>query len=252
MSLFKRRKDADVATSSDETADATVPASGADADAEESLASAAPAQRSGGPHDVADVPQLEGRVDLGAVRLALTEGMELRLEVEEGTGRVVSAQVVHGGSAVQLQAFAAPRSEGIWDAVRHEIAAGITQQGGTADDVPGPFGTELLARVPGQMPDGRTGYQVLRFVGVNGPRWFVRAVFSGDAATTTEAAEALESVVRGTVVVRGEEPLPPRALLELRLPDEASAQPAEEPQAGQDARDPLRPFERGPEITERR
>ena len=46
----------------------------------------------------------------------------------------------------------APRSEGIWAEIRAEIAAGITRQGGTADEVPGAFGRELLARVPVRTP----------------------------------------------------------------------------------------------------
>jgi hypothetical protein len=44
--------------------------------------------------------------------------MELRLEVEEASGRVTAATVQLGRSAVQLQAFAAPRSEGIWAEIR--------------------------------------------------------------------------------------------------------------------------------------
>jgi len=51
-------------------------------------------------------------------------------------------------SAVQLQAFAAPRREGIWGEVREEIASGITQQGGIVDEVEGPLGWELRAQVP--------------------------------------------------------------------------------------------------------
>jgi hypothetical protein len=47
------------------------------------------------------------------------------------------------------------------------------------------------------------------------------------------------------VVVRGAEAMAPRELLALRLP-EAAVQEAPAPEG----RDPLEPFERGPEITE--
>jgi hypothetical protein len=172
--------------------------------------------------------------------------MELRLEVDEATAGVNGVAVVLHGSAVLLHAYAAPRSEGIWDEIRSEIAAGVTRQGGTADEVEGPFGSELLVRVPVRTPDGRTGHQAQRFVGVDGPRWFLRAVFQGPAAQDRGAAAELESVVRDVVVVRGAEAMAPRELLPLRLPDAAAPAPEPEPEG----RPPLDPFARGPEITE--
>jgi hypothetical protein len=214
-----------------------------------------PSDRTQGPWDLAERGDLEGYVDLGGIRLRGRDGMELRLELDEATGGVSSATVQLGQSAVQLQAFAAPRSEGIWGEIRREIALGIERQGGHADEVPGPFGRELIARIPARSPDGRTGFTAARFVGVDGPRWFLRAVFHGEAVHTPEAAGILEDVVRDLVVVRGAEAMAPRELLVLRLPEapESAESPAdgqaEEP-AGAPGRDDLRPFERGPEITE--
>jgi hypothetical protein len=206
--------------------------------------------RSRGPWDASERPDAEGYVDLGGIRLRGRDGMELRLELDEGTGAVSSATVHLGNSAVQLQAFAAPRTDGIWEEIRAEIVAGIQRQGGHADEVPGPFGRELIARIPARSPDGRTGHTPARFVGVDGPRWFLRAVFHGEAVHKPEAAEVLEEVVREIVVVRGPEAMAPRELLPLRLPD-AAVPPAEtvDPDA-EGSRFDLNPFERGPEITE--
>ncbi|HET8616757.1 MAG TPA: DUF3710 domain-containing protein [Actinomycetales bacterium] len=213
-----------------------------------------PASDASGPFDVTDAPD-EPRLDLGALQLPLVQGAEIQLQVDEGSGLVTAAMVVLGDAAVQLQAFAAPRSEGIWAEVSDEIAAGISQQGGTADMSDGPFGRELLGRVPAQQPDGKVGFQPMRFVGVDGPRWLLRAVFHGRAAIEPEAAAALESLVRRVVVVRGAEPMGPRELLALRLPEGATQTvPGEEGEpATSDApasTDDLNPFERGPEITE--
>jgi len=210
------------------------------------------ADRSNGPWDLAEQPDPDGYVDLGGIRLRGRDGMELRLELEEATGAVSSATVHLGRSAVQLQAFAAPRTEGLWGEIRAEIVAGIQRQGGQADEVPGPFGRELIARIPARSPDGRTGHTPARFVGVDGPRWFLRAVFHGDAVHKPEAAQELEDVVREVVVVRGAEAMAPRELLPLRLPD-AGAAPGAEAEAGAEAGPggyDLNPFERGPEITE--
>jgi hypothetical protein len=204
--------------------------------------------RAAGPFDRSEVEDTEGRLDLGSLWLAGIPGMELRLEVDQEADTVVGVTAVLGESAVQLQAFAAPRSEGIWEEIRGEIAASITRQGGTAEDTVGPLGVELQTRMPGQDANGRTVFSPARFLGVDGPRWFLRAVLSGRAAIDPEAAEPLIDVVRATVVVRGDEPMAPRDLLPLTLPDGGEPAPAEEEEPART--DDLSPFERGPEITE--
>jgi Protein of unknown function (DUF3710) len=239
---------------------------GPDADPTQHDAASATAAVSGpalsrrlGPFDRSEVKDLEGRLDLGALWLTGVPGMELRLEVEEESQNLVGVTAVLGESAVQLQAFAAPRSEGIWDDIRTEIAASITSSGGTADKTSGPLGTELQAQMPGQGPDGRTVFSPVRFVGVDGPRWFLRAVLSGAAAIDEDAAAAMLDVVRSTVVVRGDEAMAPRELLPLKLPEQPDPAGQDLDGAdgadGADARgapslDDLNPFERGPEITE--
>lgn len=185
-------------------------------------AQAEPAPPSG-PYDEQRVDDGVTRVDLGALQVPPRAGMELRLEVEDATKRVVAATIGLGGSTVQLQAFAAPRSEGIWDDIRTEIAEQVTKQGGSADEVAGAFGQELLARLPSRTPDGRTAHRPVRFAGVDGPRWFLRAVFSGPAASEEEAARELEDVVRGVVVVRGPDAMVPREVLPLKLPPQGAA-----------------------------
>jgi hypothetical protein len=213
-----------------------------------------PARR-GGPFDSSEVTGQEGRLDLGALWLTGLPGMELRLEVEEGTQNVVGVTAVLGESAVQLQAFAAPRSEGIWEDIRSEIAASITSQGGTCDKMSGPLGPELRAQMPSHDPNGRTVFSPVRFIGVDGPRWFLRAVHSGPAAVDEDAASTLLDVVRATVVVRGDEAMAPRELLSLKLPDQPDADGEDAPHeddapADGPSVDDFKPFERGPEITE--
>ncbi len=205
-----------------------------------------------GPFDRSEVDGLDGRLDLGSLWVTGVPGMELRLEVEQESQNVVGVTAVLGESAVQLQAFAAPRSDGIWADIRHEIAASITSQGGTADLTSGPLGAELQARMPGQGPDGRTVFSPARFIGVDGPRWFLRAVLSGRAAIDEGAASVLLDVVRATVVVRGDEAMAPRELLVLKLPEQpgtVAEQRADEEPAASNLSD-FKPFQRGPEITE--
>lgn len=201
-----------------------------------------------GPWDVDEVEERGPRVDLGALWIPGRDGMELRMEIDQNTGMVTAAAVTIAGSTLQVQVFAAPRSEGIWDEIRSEIAASVTQQGGSVDDLPGPFGRELLARLPVRTEDGRTGNRPARFLGHDGPRWFLRGVLTGRAAVDPQEAAALEGLFADVVVLRGTEAKVPRELIALTMPEAGRPAIPEPPAAG--ARPLLDPLERGPEITE--
>jgi hypothetical protein len=210
----------------------------------------------GGPWDVSDVDGLGRRLDLGAVWLPGVVGMELRMEIDKSTNQVTGVAVNLAGSALQVQAFAAPRTDGIWDDIRAEIAESVTKQGGAVDEVPGPFGRELLARLPVRTPEGRTGHRPARFIGHDGPRWFLRGVLTGAAAVDPAQAATLEALFADIVVVRGTEARAPRDLLALRLPGQVrpgaqrpTATPTPTPGATPAAPD-FDPLTRGPEITE--
>ena len=66
--------------------------------------------------------------------------------------------------------------------------------------------------------DGAAGKRLARFVGVDGPRWFLRGVIGGAATGDVEAAAQVEDLFRSIVVVRGGSPMPPRDLIPLRMP----------------------------------
>ena len=204
-----------------------------------------PGPREQGPWDVSEVAERGRRVDLGAIWLPGRDGMELRMEIEKSSNVVSAAAISLNGSALQLQVFAAPRTDGVWDEIRAEIAESVTKQGGSVDDLPGPFGRELLARLPVRTPEGRTGHRPARFIGHDGPRWFLRGVITGRAAIEPQEAADLEEIFGDVVVLRGTEPRAPRDLLPLTMPGQRPAPAAAPTQPP--AFDPLR---RGPEITE--
>jgi len=172
-----------------------------------------------GPWDVDDAPAdtLE-RIDLGALRIPALPGVDVRVEMSP-EGQVIAATLSHAGSELQVGVFAAPRSDGIWDEVRKEILGSLASQGGTGQEVRGRFGRELTGRIPVQ-----GGFQAARFVGVDGPRWFVRGLFIGPAATDQAKAAPLEDTFRQMVVVRGIEPMPVREPLTLQLPKDLAEQ----------------------------
>lgn len=194
-----------------------------------------------GPYDIKDVGRDDERLDLGSLQIPPGHEVELRMEMDQQTGRVTSVTAVVGESALQLIAFAAPRSSGIWKPVREEILHSVLDQGGAVDEVEGTLGEELLvgAGTPG----------VLRLVAAEGPRWMVRGAFNGPAATQDgPERQALEALFRSLVVVRGEDPMPPREQLPLTLP--AGVGPAGQTVTEDNPeRPPLFVPRRGPETT---
>ena len=211
----------------------------------------------GGPWDAEEpFPALE-RVDLGSLQVPIGPEHEIQLVMAEQHGAWVTIR--YRESEVQIQAFAASRRGALWDDVRAEIAAEVNTAGGRSQETEGSFGIELMAQVPAPAEPGQGaaepgGMRLVRFVGVDGPRWFVRGLFTGPAADGGDQADLLEEVFRDVVVVRGEHPVPPREILELRLPPEARQALEEQAAAEQENRfdGDLNPFERGPEFTETR
>ncbi len=205
----------------------------------------------GGPFDADSAPEDEiPRIDLGSLRVPMVDGLELRLDVDQQTGEPTQLLLADGESMLQLAAFAAPRSTGIWDEVRTEIAESLVGAGGRAEEVESDLGTELSAYIPTEQPGTLAP---ARFVGVDRPRWFLRGLLSGPAALDRGAAVRLEFVFRATVVVRGTDAMPIRDPLPLKLPAEA-VQAAEEAQAAQagEGGPTLEQLEQGPTITETR
>jgi hypothetical protein len=273
MSMFGRRKKgqppaegADPAASSD-TAEL--------AESADAAADAVPVEpvRPQGPWDVADAPEDSvDRLDLGGLQIPVPPGTEVRVDVNP-EGQVMAATIVAGPSGMQLSAFAAPRRAGIWDEVRSEIAEQLRSGGGQAVDVEGPYGTELHAGVPTEVPGQGRLLAPARFLGVDGPRWFVRALVTGPAVVDAEAAGPLMQALKSVVVVRGSEAMAVRDPLPLRLPANvttaaasAAAARAQEEQGQELAQEqqeqgqeqpperpaPPSPPERGPEIAELR
>jgi Protein of unknown function (DUF3710). len=186
---------------------------------DETSAKSAPDDRStAGPFDESEANPVRPYIDLGGIKVLPREGLNLRLEVEEQSKRIVAVGLDYAQSTLQVQPFAAPRSSGLWGETREQIREQIRQQGGRVEEREGPLGPELLAEVPVTGPDGAQGKRLARFVGVDGPRWFLRGVIGGAATGDVDAATQVEDLFRSLVVVRGGTPMPPRDLIPLKMP----------------------------------
>ena len=167
-----------------------------------------------GPWDVNDeeVPDYDDYLDLGAYYLPFMQNIELRIKANRATQQVLGSTITYGKSSLEIEAFAAPKTLGLWDDVR----ADLIEANKAASEVEGVFGTEL--KLPVNVKGGKTVNT--RIVGVDGPRWMLRGIFSGVAATDPDSpeTEALNKFFADIVVERGEEPLAPRDLIPMHPP----------------------------------
>ncbi len=187
--------------------------------------------RQEGPWDVSEVELDEDdptRIDLGGLIVTGRPGLELQLQVDQSSGDVAGVVLAGEESALELRAFAAPRNADIWNDVRRGIAAEVAQHGGTADETEGRWGPELRVVMPVTLPDGRSGQQPSRVVGIPGPRWLLRATLFGKAAVEPADDGEVQSALRDVVVVRGSHALPPGDPLPMRMPEGLQAVDPEE------------------------
>ena len=183
--------------------------------------------RPDGPFDITELDAQDyskGYMDLGAIKVPLQKNVSYRLEQEQANQKVFAVSAVHENSTLQIQAFAAPRSGGQWDEIRQEMFdQNKSAKGAKVTLEDGDFGQELLIRVPAKLPDGRQGERVARFLGIDGPRWMIRAMIMGRAALDKTQATVLYDILKDTVIDRGERPLPARQMLELTPPENVLA-----------------------------
>lgn len=184
-----------------------------------------PEAAGGGPWDVADVDVADDRsyVDLGGLIVKGGSGFEVQIPPDPKTGRPAAVVLVKEGAALELRAFAAKRSGGLWEEVRSDIAGEATRLKGQCEVHDGCHGPELHLQVPATTAEGADAVQPSRIVGVEGPRWFLRGTFYGKAAIEPDDDGVLESAFREVIVRRGEDPMAPREALPITIPEGAVA-----------------------------
>ncbi len=180
------------------------------------------AARAFGPFDVEEVdeedPAAEGRLDFGAVRVPLPARGSVSVE-PTGNGRMQAVHVMVPEGRLSVSALAAPRSSPLWPELVKEIEASLRDGGARVRSFTGEWGRELHARSQGAASV---------FIGVNGARWMLYGVATGPDQDTGALDVELRRMLKGTVVVRGSSPYPPRTVLPLTVPEDVVAEQAEQ------------------------
>lgn len=166
-----------------------------------------------GPYDISELvstKQLsDTHLDLGSVLIPVVDGGQVSVEMSaEHEPQAVYLETELG--RISVASYAAPKSPGQWRDVVGELAESLRAEGAETTVVQEQWGREVVAVLAGG---------VHRFIGVDGPRWMVRAVASAPEHSADELAQLARTVVSESVVRRGDEPYPPRTPLPLTLPE---------------------------------
>lgn len=170
-----------------------------------------------GPFDSGEVGVLTPYLDFGSLRIRPRQDLAIRAEVEEVSKRILAVTLELDGMKLQLQAFAASKSAGLWADALTSLQAAVVAQGGQGEVVHGALGPELRVSAPVRIGE-LTELRQSRFVGVDGPRWLLRGVLIGEELYAETRYLKLIELFRETVVHRGETPFPPNELLPITLP----------------------------------
>ena len=176
-----------------------------------------------GPLEFSSDLDTSSMLDLGAVFLPNIPGLEVHLDLDPRSGKGKSVSLHLNMTIAEVQIFAAAVNDDLWATMRDAISSGLRDQKVDCTVEMGRFGTEIHAVMPTVDLDGNAHVQPVRFVGVRGSRWLVRAVISGDGALLSghpnpDAGPDIDEVISQLVINRGDEPIPPGERLALRSP----------------------------------
>lgn len=170
------------------------------------------------PQDWSKDLDLDNYLDLGCIHIPQVEGLEVRVDFATGSlePKLVVLELSH--SSLSVQPFAAARYEDHWPQMREEIVKSLTAQGVEINVELGPFGTEIHSVMPTVDVSGAAVIAPVRFLAVNGDRWYLRIVISGDAAITGERSREVDALISKLVIHRGDDAMSPGESLKIVLP----------------------------------
>ncbi|MDO5048440.1 MAG: DUF3710 domain-containing protein [Actinomycetaceae bacterium] len=227
MGLFgrKKRHEDEPVTSGETEGSGGTGVQDADSSQSEGSARAVP----GGPYDISERDASKGYIDLGPLKVPAIAGLQLQPQLGADKKSIVRLNIVVGNSVLQVLVAAGPKSGGGWKKILEGTRESFEKQGAEVDyNENGPWGEEILAKVPVKTSDGRAAIAPTRIVGMDGKRWVLRVDIIGAAVVEQKAFQAVASVISNLVVERDNEPRPPLSVIPMTIPDSIVQKPGEQ------------------------
>ncbi|MGC4174126.1 DUF3710 domain-containing protein [Demequina sp.] len=191
-----------------------------------------------GPWDVADAPADAEFYDFGVLRLPARPGLKARLEIDPKFDEIGAVTIRIADCALQLQVIAKQRGVSLWTDTRQALLANLRNRPGYQQVIEGRYGTEVIGVLTGRTTEGVLVDATMRFQGIEGDDWMIRAVSSGPSVTHDDVVARVDAFISLCAVDRsameGAADAPAGSVLALRAPagevaaDDAAA---DEPEA---------------------
>ncbi|MDE0572991.1 DUF3710 domain-containing protein [Demequina sp. B12] len=178
-----------------------------------------------GPWSWDHVPEGKDFIYYGPLRLPAVAHMRVRAEIDPKTRKCGAVSVKVADCQVQLQVIAAPRGTGQWTEVRRAITARLRSTG-RIEAEEGRFGPELAAHITRQNKKGETVVIPMRFQGIDGDRWLLKAAAMGPSVHSADTRARIDAFLSNCAVERGPEAMIAGTILVLDTPKFTSEESA--------------------------
>ena len=148
-----------------------------------------------GPWDADRVPEGADFYNFGALKLPAIPGMKARLEIDPARQEIGAITVRIADCALQLQVITKQRGVSQWTDTRKDLLANLRKRPGYQQVVEGRFGAEVIGVLTGRTTDGILVDATMRFQGVEGDTWMIRAVSSGPSVTHDAVVAKVDAFV---------------------------------------------------------
>ena len=155
-----------------------------------------------GPWDIADAPSDAEFLDFGPLKLPRLDALQVRLEIDPDVREIGAVTVRIADCALQLQVIAKRGGVSVWTDTRQALLANLRNRPGHQQVVEGRFGTEVIGVLTGRTPEGMLIDSTMRFQGIEGDSWMIRAVSSGPSVTHDDVVARIDAFISRCAVDR--------------------------------------------------
>ena len=183
--------------------------------AEDGLGDIKPAD---GPWSLASAPADAQFMDFGPLQVPAIAGLKARVEIDPKFREVGAVSVLVNDCAVQLQVMAARSGKALWPQLRRVLLAKLKRRPGHQQVMEGRFGAEVIATFTVRNAQGAIEDIPMRFVGIDGDKWMLRAVVTGPSVLSDATIARVDALLSNIAVDRGTDARAEGEVLALKAP----------------------------------